>query len=345
MVRASIIGATGYTGVELVRLLARHPQVELVALTSQSYAGRSLGEVYPHLTAALEDVILSADMEAAVAAADYVFLAMPHGQAAAPAALALAAGKRVIDLSADFRLPAETYATWYGREAPALELLGQAVYGLTELYGPEVAGARLVANPGCYPTSALLALAPAIRAGLVDTGSMIIDAKSGVSGSGRQPALGSLFCEADEGLHPYGVATHRHTPEIEEQLSRLAGTGVVVSFTPHLVPMTRGILATIYTQLNPGVGEDDVRQAYTGFYRDKPFVRLLPAGTWPHTKWVYGSNYCLLGLTVDQRTNRLVLAAAIDNLVKGASGQAVQNFNLMAGFPETTGLEGLGIFP
>lgn len=345
MVRVSIIGATGYTGVELVRLLARHPQVEVAALTSQSYAGRSLGEVYPHLGVAVEGVTLAGDMEAAVTAADYVFLAMPHGQAAEPAALALAAGKRVIDLSADFRLPGETYSAWYGREAPVPELLGQAVYGLAELYGQEVAGARLVANPGCYPTGALLALAPAIRAGLVDTGSIIIDAKSGVSGSGRQPSLGSLFCEADEGLHPYGVATHRHTPEIEGQLSRLSGTEVVVSFTPHLVPMTRGILSTIYVRLNPGVGEDEVRQAYAEFYRDKPFVRLLPAGTWPHTKWVYGSNYCLLGLTVDRRTNRLVLASAIDNLVKGASGQAVQNFNLMAGFPETTGLEGLGIFP
>ncbi|TDA68670.1 MAG: N-acetyl-gamma-glutamyl-phosphate reductase [Clostridia bacterium] len=345
MVRVSIIGATGYTGVELVRLLTRHPQVEVAALTSQSYAGRRLGEVYPHLAAALGETVLTDDVEAAVAGAGYVFLAMPHGQAAEPAALALAAGKRVIDLSADFRLPGETYAAWYAQAAPAPALLDQAVYGLAELYGPEVAGARLVANPGCYPTSALLALAPAVRASLVDIGSIIIDAKSGVSGSGRQPALGSLFCEADEGLHPYGVATHRHTPEIEAQLSRLAGTPVVVSFTPHLVPMTRGILSTIYAGLRGGVGEEEVSRVYMEFYQDKPFVRVLPPGTWPHTKWVYGSNYCLLGLTVDRRTNRLVLAAAIDNLVKGASGQAVQNFNLMAGFPEAAGLEGLGIFP
>jgi N-acetyl-gamma-glutamyl-phosphate reductase len=346
MVKIAIVGATGYTGVELVRLLSRHPEVEIVALTSQTYVGQAMAGVYPSLLGQLEGVCREQDLETVVSLADVIFVALPHGHAGAVAGTALAAGKKVIDLGADFRLvDAAVYRQWYQLEAPSETLLTRAVYGLPEIHREEIKKAAIVANPGCYPTSTILALAPALSRGLIDPATLIIDAKSGVSGAGRKLTLNTHYPEINEGIHPYGVGNHRHTPEIEQELSKLAGEAVTVSFTPHLLPMTRGILTTIYATLTASFDEKDLRQIYTDFYRQEPFVHVLPSGEWPHTKWTYGANYCYLGLTVDRRTGRLIVAAAIDNLVKGASGQAVQNMNLVCGFSETTGLEFAGIYP
>ncbi|HBT46716.1 MAG TPA: N-acetyl-gamma-glutamyl-phosphate reductase [Peptococcaceae bacterium] len=346
MVKVAVIGATGYTGAELVRLLVRHPHVELVALTSQSFAGQNMDGVYPSLRgftgAQCEDLA----PEEALARAEMVFLALPHGHAVAVAEEAEKRGVRVIDLGADLRFrDARVYEEWYGLKHTNPALSARAVYGLPEIYAREIAGARVVANPGCYPTSAILALAPLLKTGWADTESIIIDAKSGVSGAGRKAQLTSLFVECHENVHPYGVAGHRHTPEIEQELSLLAGEEVRISFTPHLLPMSRGILSTVYVNLREGVEEGELRQLYEEFYREAPFVHLLPREQWPHTRWVYGSNFCHLNLKVDRRTRRVIIASAIDNLTKGASGQAVQNLNLMFGWPETTGLEHPGLCP
>lgn len=346
MIGVGIVGATGYTGIELVRLLSRHPEADLVAAASRNYASKMLEEVYPQVSGRMGELVLAGDPAVVVDAAACVFLALPQGEAAPWVAAARRQGKKVIDLSADFRLQnGEVYRQWYRLEPPPADLLAAAVYGLPELHGPVIRESWLVANPGCYPTSAILALAPALSAKIIDPQSIIIDAKSGVTGAGRGLALGSLYPEINEGVHPYQVAAHRHTPEIEQEVGRLAGEQITVSFTPHLIPMSRGILSTVYARLAPGWDTGRVRQVYQEYYAGQPFVRLLPAGTWPHTKWVYGSNGCLLNLAVDSRTGRLVVAAAIDNLVKGASGQAVQNFNIMQGLPPATGLEGSGIFP
>ncbi|MGI9952594.1 N-acetyl-gamma-glutamyl-phosphate reductase [Moorellaceae bacterium AZ2] len=346
MVKAAIIGATGYTGAELVRLLVGHPRVELVALTSQSFAGQTMAQVYPSLQGFSEAVCEDLSPEEVLSRAEVVFLALPHGHAVAVAEEAEKRGVRVIDLGADLRFrEARVYEEWYGLKHTNPELAARAVYGLPEIYREAIASARVVANPGCYPTSAILALAPLLRAGYVEAQSIIIDAKSGVSGAGRKAQLTNLFVECNENIHPYGVAGHRHTPEIEQELSRLAGEDVRVSFTPHLVPMSRGILSTVYVNLKAAVGEEDLRQLYQEFYREAPFVKLLPPGQWPHTRWVYGSNFCHLNLAVDRRTRRVIVASAIDNLTKGASGQAIQNLNLMFGWPETTGLEYPGLCP
>lgn len=344
-ITVAVAGATGYTGIELVRLLQQHPFVSLKILASQSYAGQPLARVYPHLLPYVGQTCAAQEIERLLEA-EVIFLALPHGHAGRVVEAALAAGRRVIDLGADFRLsnPA-TYRHWYGLEPPPEALLRQAVYGLPELYRERIRGAAVVANPGCYPTATLLALAPALRKGLIEPEGLIIDAKSGVTGAGRGLNLSTLYGEVNEGLHPYNVARHRHTPEIEQELTRLCGREVRVTFTPHLVPMSRGILSTVYARLAPGVAADAVRQAYEEAYRDEPFVHLLPPGSWPHTKWVYGSNHCLLSLEVDERTGRLVIASAIDNLVKGASGQAVQNLNLMFGWEETTGLTAAPLYP
>lgn len=344
-VKVAVIGATGYTGIELVRLLWQHPYVHLTALTSQSYVDQPLAQVYPHLLPYCGEVCRDQGDEQWLEA-EVIFLALPHGHAAPLVERALAAGRRIIDLGADLRLTVPAvYREWYQLEPPTPALLAQAVYGLPELYREQLRRARVVANPGCYPTSVLLALAPAMRAALVEPQTIVIDAKSGVTGAGRSPGLATLYGEVNEGLHPYQVARHRHTPEIEQELARLCGQEVRVTFIPHLVPMSRGILSTIYADLRPGVRFEEVWETYLAAYRDEPFVHLLPRGTWPHTKWVYGSNHCLLALELDQRTGRLIIASAIDNLVKGASGQAVQNLNLMYGWEETTGLEAIPLYP
>lgn len=346
MIKASIIGATGYTGVELIRLLYRHEQVELIALSSQSFAGDEFASIYPSLTNFCQKKCVEADIPRIIDQSDLIFVALPHGHAVAVVKEALAQGKKVIDLGADFRFDDGTiYETWYNVAHTGKELLPQAVYGLPEMHREKISRTQVVGNPGCYPTSVILGLAPALENGLIDENSIIIDAKSGVSGSGRKPTLTSHYVEANENVNAYGVASHRHTPEIEQELGKLAGKELKVSFTPHLMPMTRGILSTIYASLDGTWTTGEIREIYQKYYQEEPFVHLLPEGQWPHTKWVYGSNNCHLNLTVDARTGRLIITSVIDNLVKGASGQAIQNMNLLFGLPETTALLAPGMHP
>lgn len=340
MARVSIVNVTGYTGVELARILSLHPEVELVEVTGRSAAGKRLSEVFPHLSAA--DLVVKAEVEEQV---DFAFLALPHKAAAEAAPGLLQGGVKVIDLSADFRLKsAAEYEEWYGVEHPAPELLGISVYGLTELNREAVAGARLLANPGCYPTSAILALAPALRENLIGP-EIIIDSKSGVSGAGRSLGLNTHFSEVNDSVSAYALGGHRHLPEIVQELkNQVPGASEPsVTFVPHLIPMTRGILSTCYAKLAGPADAAYIRDVYRRFYRGESFVRVVDQP--PQTKHVWGSNYCHVYPTVDERTRRLVVVAVIDNLVKGAAGQAVQNMNVMIGLPETTGLEHLPLFP
>jgi len=342
--RIGILGASGYTGAELVRILSRHPQVEIRLLTADRQAGKPLAEVFPHLGHLTLPNLIRIE-EADWAALDLVFCGLPHGTTQEVIAR-LPRHLKVVDLSADFRLAdIGSYARWYGHEHRAPTLQTEAVYGLTELKRKDIAPARLVANPGCYPTSAQLPLVPLIEEKQIDTDDIIIDAKSGVSGAGRDAKQGSLYAEVTEGIHAYGVASHRHAPEIEQGLSEAAGRPILVNFTPHLMPMSRGILSSIYVRLADGTTVDDLRRTLEARYGTEPFVRVLPAGQGPQTRHVRGSNHCLIGLFADRVPGRAILLSAIDNLVKGASGQAVQNMNLMAGLPETIGLEQEPLFP
>ncbi|MEW8977706.1 MAG: N-acetyl-gamma-glutamyl-phosphate reductase [Symbiobacterium sp.] len=346
-IRAGIAGATGYAGVELIRLLGIHPEVQVVLAGTESYQGQELASVYPHLRGRIDLVGQEAAAEA-LAACDVVFASLPHGVTMALAPAVLGAGRRLIDLGADFRLrDVATYEAWYKKAHTAPDLAAEAVYGLPELYREQVRGARLVANPGCYPTACALASAPLLKAGVVETRGIIFDAKSGVSGAGRGVNLGVHFSEVNENLKAYNIAgDHRHTPEIEQTLSDLAGERVVVSFTPHLVPMTRGILATGYFTLRRDLSTEQAVELFREFYAGEPFVRVRPAGDLPATKQVWGSNYCDIGVKVDRRTGRALVISVIDNLVKGAAGQAIQNMNLMFGLPETTGLlEAAPVYP
>jgi N-acetyl-gamma-glutamyl-phosphate reductase len=345
-IKVGIIGATGYAGAELVRILSAHPQVELVALVTQSYGGKAFCEVYPHLYKYVMLECRELDLPALADKADVVFAALPHGHAVPVAGEVLERGKKFIDLGADFRFGRrDVYEQWYKVEHSGEELLEQAVYGLPEIHRDKIRSASLVGNPGCYPTSVILGLAPLLRNGLIDPGSIIIDSKSGVSGAGRGLSLGTHFSEVNENFRAYNVGVHRHTPEIEQELSKLAGEDVVVSFTPHLTPMNRGILSTMYAGLKQEMTLEQVRSVYEEFYRSEFFVRLLPPGILPQTKAVTGSNHCDIVPVVDPRTGRVVVISAIDNLIKGAAGQAVQNMNLMFGLPETTGLDRPGLYP
>lgn len=342
--RIGILGASGYTGAELVRLLVRHPDAEIACLTADRHAGKPLGEVFPHLARLdLPDLVKIGDVD--WAAVDAVFCGLPHGTTQEVIA-GLPEHLKICDLSADFRLrDTATYAEWYGHEHRAPELQKQAVYGLTEIYRDDIARARLVANPGCYTTAAELPLVPLIAAGLVEPDGIIIDAKSGVSGAGRGEKQAMLHAEVSEGIHAYGVARHRHAPEIEQELGVAAGRPVQVTFTPHLVPMNRGILATIYVRLAGGASAEDLRIALAARYDREPFVHVLPQNRAPSTHDVRGSNHCLIGVFADRVDGRAILISALDNLVKGAAGQAVQNMNLMCGLPETAGLEQEALFP
>ena len=345
MHKIGIYGASGYTGQELLRLLLRHPQAEVVALTSRRYAGVPVSDIYPVFVGLTDLAFVDASPEDVAGAADIVFLAVPHGVSMAVAPIFLKAGKKVIDLSADFRLhDVATYEKWYSRHT-ARDIIKESVYGMPELYGNEIAKARLVANPGCYPTSVILGLAPLLKANWIDDSSIIADSKSGVSGAGREPQVGTLFCEVDEGFKAYKVGEHRHTPEMEQEISILAGCDVKISFTPHLLPITRGILSTIYATLQKDVTTAELIDLYRAFYKGKKFVRVYKAGTFPNISSVRGSNYCDIGLTVDARTKRVIIICAIDNLVKGAAGQAIQNMNLMCGLSEDTGLTMISLFP
>ncbi len=343
MIRIGIVGASGYTGAELARILCNHPEVELTVATSRQYAGKPLSQVFPSLQGRVD--ILCEDLSVAelVDRADFFFTAVPHQTAMDIVPRLVGAGKKVVDLSADFRLhDHQVYEQWYQTHS-AKDLLATAVYGLPELHRAAICKAQLVANPGCYPTSVLLGLAPLLKAELVDQQTIIIDAKSGASGAGRAAQVGSLYCEVADGFKAYKVGEHRHTPEIEQELSGLCGMPVTVSFTPHLVPMSRGILSTIYAQASRVL--PDLIKLYQDFYREEEFVRICPSGQYPSTQYVRGSNYCDIGVKFDPRTGRVILLSAIDNVVKGASGQAVQNMNLMCGFPENTGLRIVPIFP
>ena len=339
-IKVAVIGASGYAGLELVRLLARHPGCELAALTSLEYPGRPFSQIFPAL-AGIVDLPFSPDPDPSIiaAAAEVVFTAVPHQTAMGMIPRYLALGCRVVDLSADFRFAdVSLYEQWYQAHT-APELCAETVYGLPELHREEVRRARLVGNPGCYPTGVILGLAPLAKAGLLVRDSVIADCKSGASGAGRQALLGISFCEVNDGFRAYKVLEHRHTPEMEQELSRLAGKPVNVTFIPHLVPMSRGILGTLYAGLTEPRSEGDLRELYEKFYQGHPFVRLHPPGTLPDTRDVRGSNFCDLALRVDREGRRVIVLSAIDNLTKGAAGQAVQNFNLMVGFPETMGLE------
>ncbi len=345
MLKVGIYGASGYTGQELLRLLLRHPQAQVVALTSRRYAGVPVADIYPVFLGLTDLAFVDASPEDMAGAADIVFLALPHGVSMAVAPIFLKAGKKVIDLSADFRLhDIATYEKWYNKHT-ARNIVRESVYGIPELHGGEIAKARLVANPGCYPTSVILGLAPLLKAKWIDDCSIIADSKSGVSGAGREPQVGTLFCEVDEGFKAYKVGEHRHTPEMEQEISILADCDVSISFTPHLLPITRGILSTIYATLQKDVTTTELIDLYRDFYMGKKFVRVYKAGTFPNISSVRGSNYCDIGLTVDARTKRVIIICAIDNLVKGAAGQAIQNMNLMCGLSEDMGLTMIPLFP
>ena len=342
--RIGILGASGYTGAELLRLLARHPGVEVRLLTADRQAGKPLSDIFPHLGTL--ELPVPVKIEAADwSGIDLLFCCLPHGTTQEVIA-GLPRKLRVVDLSADFRLAdIESYAQWYGHAHRAPELQKEAVYGLTELARAAVAGARLVANPGCYPTSAQLPLVPLLESGEISADDIIIDAKSGVSGAGRDAKQANLYAEVTEGIHAYGIASHRHAPEIEQGLRQAAGRTVTVNFTPHLMPMSRGILASIYVRLANGSTADSLRATLVRKYAGEAFVRVLPAGQAPATRHVRGSNHCLIGVFADRVPGRAILMSAIDNLVKGAAGQAVQNMNLMAGWAETTALEQQPLFP
>ncbi|MED0678236.1 N-acetyl-gamma-glutamyl-phosphate reductase [Aneurinibacillus thermoaerophilus] len=341
----SIIGATGYSGVELIRLLVKHPEANIVAVYSNSQAGKTMQEVYPHLTHIFTDSLTKIDCGRIRKEADAVFIATPSGISGQLVPQLLDGKLKVIDVSGDFRLATpELYNKWYGKQTAAQEYLDQAVYGLSEWNADAIRGTKLLANPGCYPTATLLSLLPLLKEDLIDGTSIIVDAKSGVTGAGRSASLGTHFCEVNESISAYKVAKHQHTPEIEQTLNHLTGKEVLVSFTPHLVPMNRGILTTSYATLKEGVTNEQVAAAFSEAYEGKPFVRLRP-GAYPKTKEVYGSNYCDIAWHVDDRTGRVIVLAVIDNVVKGAAGQAVQNMNLMFGLPETTGLEFTPVYP
>jgi N-acetyl-gamma-glutamyl-phosphate reductase len=344
--KVAVLGASGYTGSDAIRLLARHPNVAISALTANTHAGKAMSEVFPHFFAL--DLPVLTEWEAVDwAKQDAVVCGLPHGATQEIVAAVLSANPaiKVLDMSADFRLRDKAaYAHWYGHEHRALHLQGEAVYGLTELYRPKIATARLIACPGCYPTAALLALVPLVKAGLVDAHDLVIDAKSGMTGAGRGLKLNTLFSEAGEGLSPYSIGTHRHSSEIEQEISVVTGTTVTVNFTPHLVPMARGELCTCYVRLN-GATVDDLRAALERAYGHEPFVHLAKKDEIPQTRNVRGSNHVQIGVFADRINGRAIVIATLDNLVKGSAGQAIQNMNLMFGWPEATGLEQIALFP
>ena len=339
--KAGLVGVTGYTGMELARLLAWHEHIELVRATSRSEDGKTLADLFPGLAATpLGGLVVTKPVAADLAAAcDVVFLAVPHGTAMDIAAELVALGVRVVDLSADFRIrDAGIYAQWYGLEHRHPALIDDAVFGLPELYADEVRDARLVANPGCYPTSAILGLYPALRDGFIETDGIVIDAKSGATGAGRGAKVPGLFCEVSDTFRAYGLGKHRHTPEIEQELGAIACQDMRVSFNTHLLPINRGILSTCYAKLIRETSLDEVVALYEAAYADAPFVRVLPAGGLPETRHVRGTMFCDIGLVVDPRTGRLIVVSAIDNLCRGASGQALANANLMLGLDLAEGL-------
>ncbi|MEE0017018.1 MAG: N-acetyl-gamma-glutamyl-phosphate reductase [Clostridia bacterium] len=344
MIKVGIIGATGYAGSELVRLITQHPKAELVTMTSQSYAGQEYKEVYSNYSH-LDYVCEEEHIEEMAEKCDVIFLALPHGVASKKINADILSKTKIIDLGADFRIQdVDVYEKWYTTHY-SKDILPEAVYGLCEINRDKIKGKRIVANPGCYTSCSILSLYPLVKEGMIDLSSIIIDAKSGATGAGRGLSLGNHYCELNESVKAYKVASHRHTPEIEEQLSIAAGQDIVLNFTPHLIPMDRGILATCYATLNKKYTYDDIRKAYEKYYGNEHFIRLTKEGVFPETKWVKGSNFVDIGFTVDERTNRVIVIGALDNLFKGAAGQAVQNMNIIMGIEETTGIDYVPIFP
>ena len=351
MIKAGIIGATGYAGNELVRLLMGHREVEIKWYGSKSYIDQKYADVYRNMFQVVDDVCMDDNIGELAAQVDVIFTATPQGFLAGVLTEEILEQTKIVDLSADFRIKdVAVYEKWYQIEHKSPQFIGEAVYGLCEVNREQIRGARLVANPGCYTTCSILTAYPLIKEGLLDPDTLIIDAKSGTSGAGRSAKLPNLFCEVNENMKAYGVASHRHTPEIEEQLGYAAGRELVVNFTPHLVPMNRGILVTEYASLAKRAdgtlpGAEELLAAYEKYYANEYFIRVLGAGACPETKWVEGSNYVDIGFFVDERTGRVILMGALDNLVKGAAGQAVQNMNLLFGFDETEGLRLVPMFP
>ncbi|MCX5872790.1 MAG: N-acetyl-gamma-glutamyl-phosphate reductase [Deltaproteobacteria bacterium] len=345
MLRTLIFGVTGYTGIELIRILSDHPKVRIVGGSSRTWVNQKASEVFTYISRKKDFALVELERLLDKPEADVAFLALPHGDSAIAARRLLDAGIRVIDLSADFRLKdLSTYESWYGPHKDP-ELLGRAVYGLPEIHREHIRKADLVANPGCYPTTVILGIAPVLNTPEVDTSCPVVDSKSGISGAGRGAKLNSSFCEAGEGFKPYGVTGHRHIPEMEQELSFLAGRTVTVRFTPHLIPVSRGMVSTIYLKTETGFDAEMLRQIYEQFYKDEPFVRILPKGVFPDTARVRGSNQAHISVEIDNRTNHAIIMVAIDNLVKGASGAAVQNMNIMFDLEETSALTGLPLFP
>ncbi len=346
MIKVGIIGSTGYAGAELVRLLLQREDCEIVWYGSRSYVGEDFASIYRNTAHCVDEQCKDDDMEKLAELADVIFTATPQGFCASKVTEEILSKTRVIDLSADFRIKnVDIYEQWYKIKHASPQFIEEAVYGLPEINREKVKAARLIANPGCYPTCSFLSIYPLAKEGLIDVNTIIIDAKSGTSGAGRSARTANLYCEVNESMKAYGVASHRHTPEIEEQIGYVAGSQPVISFTPHLVPMNRGILVTAYAALTRPVTTGEVKAIYDKYYADEYFVRVLEPGMAPETRWVEGSNFADVSFKIDPRTSRIVMMGAIDNMVKGAAGQAMQNMNLMFGLPENTGLKQIPVFP
>ena len=346
MIKVGIIGSTGYAGQELVRLLLQHPEAEIVWYGSRSYIDKKYSEVFGNMFELVDDKCLDDNMEELAEKADVIFTATPQGLCASLVNEEILSKVKIIDLSADFRIKdVSIYEKWYGIEHKSPEFIKEAVYGLCEINREDIKGKRLVANPGCYTTCSILSLYPLVKEGVIDPNSIIVDAKSGTSGAGRGAKVANLFCEVNESIKAYGVTTHRHTPEIEEQLGYACGKEIMINFTPHLVPMNRGILVTAYGNLTKDYSYEEIKKIYDDYYANERFIRVLEKDVCPETRNVEGSNYVDVNFKIDERTNRVVVMGALDNLVKGAAGQAVQNMNIIFGLPEEMGLEMPPMFP
>ena len=346
MIKVGIIGSTGYAGVEIVRLIMQHKEAEVVWFGSRSYVDQDYASVFRNMFQIVDDKCLDDNMDELASKVDVIFTATPQGLCSSLVSEDILSKVKIIDLSADFRIKdVNRYEEWYGIKHQSPEFIDEAVYGLCEINREDIKKARLIANPGCYPTCSTLSIYPMAKEGLIEMNSVIIDAKSGTSGAGRGAKVNNLYCEVNENIKAYGVATHRHTPEIEDQLSYASGEEVLLNFTPHLIPMNRGILVTAYATLKKDVSYEEVKAIYDSYYKDEKFVRVLDKDVCPETRWVEGSNYVDVNFKIDKRTNRIIMMGAMDNLVKGAAGQAVQNMNLMFGLKETEGLELVPMFP
>lgn len=346
MVKAGIIGSTGYAGQELVRILLQHPDVEIVWYGSRSYIDKKYSEVFGNMFQIVDNVCMGEDIKELAGQADVIFTATPQGLCSSLVNEEILSQAKIIDLSADFRIKdVGKYEEWYGIKHQSPSFIKEAVYGLCEINREDIKSARLIANPGCFPTCTILSIYPLAKEGLIDMDTVIVDAKSGVSGAGRGAKVANLYCEVNESIKPYGVAVHRHTPEIEDQLSCASGRDVIINFTPHLVPMNRGILATSYAKLKEKLSYNEVKEIYDKYYKDEYFVRVLDENVFPETRWVEGSNFADVNFKIDERTGRIIMMGAIDNVVKGAAGQAVQNMNILYGFKENTGLKIVPLFP